>query len=74
MAWGGQLEFDIAGSIGWGAKTTGVVDLALSEVVCNLVWKGLRYWMLERMLAESPTLWPDWLEKRTRLTLSNPTL
>ena len=40
MAWGGQLEFDIAGSIGWGAKTTGVVDLALSEVVCNLVWKG----------------------------------
>jgi FkbM family methyltransferase len=40
MAWGGQLEFDIAGSIGWGAKTTGVVDLALSEVVCNLVRKG----------------------------------
>jgi FkbM family methyltransferase len=40
MAWGGQLEFDIAGSIGWGAKTTGVVDLALSEVVCNLVREG----------------------------------
>jgi len=40
MAWGGQLEFDIAGSIGWGAKTTGVVDLALSEVCCNLVGKG----------------------------------
>jgi len=40
MAWGGQLEFDVAGSIGWGAKTTGVVDLALSEVACHIVRKS----------------------------------
>ena len=40
MAWGGQLEFDISGTIGWGAKTTGVVDLALSEVACHIVGNG----------------------------------
>jgi FkbM family methyltransferase len=40
MAWGGELAFDISKSIGWGAITTGVVDLALSEVICNLIRKG----------------------------------
>jgi FkbM family methyltransferase len=40
MAWGGQLEFDISGTIGWGAKTTGVVDLSLSEVACHIVRNG----------------------------------
>jgi hypothetical protein len=40
MAWGGQLEFDISGTIGWSAKTTGVVDLALSEVACHIVRNG----------------------------------
>lgn len=40
MAWGGRLEFDISGSIGWGAKTTGVVDLALSELLCHLIEPG----------------------------------
>jgi FkbM family methyltransferase len=40
MAWGGQLEFDVAKSIGWGAMTTGVVDLALSEMLCHLIRPG----------------------------------
>lgn len=40
MAWGGQLQFDVSGTIGWGAKTTGVVDLALSEVACHIVRNG----------------------------------
>ena len=40
MAWGGRLDFDIAKAIGWGAYTTGVVDLALSELICCLVKAG----------------------------------
>lgn len=40
MAWGGELSFDISGGIGWGAFLTGVVDLALSELVCQLVAPG----------------------------------
>ncbi len=40
MAWGGELIFDISGGIGWGAFLTGVVDLALSELVCHLVAPG----------------------------------
>lgn len=40
MAWGGDLSFDISGGIGWGAFLTGVVDLALSELVCHLVAPG----------------------------------
>jgi len=40
MAWGGSLEFDVAGSIGWSALTTGVVDLALSEILCHLIERG----------------------------------
>ena len=74
MAWGGQLQFDIAGSIGWGAETTGVVDLALSEVVCNLVWKGDSVLDVGANVGGITYLMARLVGKRGRLTLSNPTL